>query len=586
MCVFHESLQHFFGFSSFRDAQEDVVRLVHEGVDDVVVLMPTGGGKSLCYQLPAAMGDGLTVVISPLRALIEDQVAALRARGIPTGVLMGGAADRNQATLAQLATYRLLYTTPETLEMNQGLRLELGRVRVDRVVIDEAHCVSSWGHDFRPSFLALRDVRRSFPDVPLLALTATAPKKVELDIIEQLGMQDPTVFRSSYFRPNLELRVELKPRSFQQALRAVVRQHRGECGLVYCATRAKTEQYAAALGVPYYHAGLDAEERSRIQREWHDGTQPVITATIAFGMGIDKPNVRFVVHTALPQSVEQYYQEIGRAGRDGQASRCYLYYSYADKVVAQQMIQKSADTKTKGFVLHQNNILLSMLKFAEDQVTCRHQMICAYFQQRLEPCGRSCDNCRDRKQETLVDVTDTCKAVCHLLMEQPFSKAQLRQRLGKQFRDIDRLLIHLVVHRYLKETVVRSCAGFWMERLHMYKKATHILDATVRIQLPFYEKPAKTARVSAKVAAKVSAAPKGQSSVAGGSDAEDALKAYRRDKAKERNCAAYMVLTNAIIDALVRERPRSLLDLRQIKGIGPKKVDAYGNDLLRLLRDT
>ena len=395
------ALKQYFGFDSFRPLQAEIVRDTLAG-RDVLVLLPTGGGKSLCYQLPAVLDDGLTLVVSPLIALMKDQVDALQAAGVAATFLNSSlepaaAAQRFRALSA--GEVKLLYVSPERLFAPSFLD-QLARWRIVRFAIDEAHCISEWGHDFRPEYRKLAEVRRSFPQVPVIALTATATERVREDICRQLAMREPAVFVASFNRPNLSYRVSAKAKAYPQIL-TLLRERPEESGIIYCLARKTTEDLAARLrldGVAAapYHAGMEQADRSRNQEAFLRDEVRVVCATIAFGMGINKPNVRFVIHHDLPKNLEGYYQETGRAGRDGLPGDCLLLFSPGDRVKQMRFIEEKTDAREREIALAQ---LERVLHYAEGG-ECRRAQLLAHFGEPLggDNCG-GCDNCLSPREQ-------------------------------------------------------------------------------------------------------------------------------------------------------------------------------------------
>ena len=388
-------LKQYFGFSSFRPLQEEIIRDALAG-KDVFALLPTGGGKSLCFQLPALVRDGLTVVISPLIALMKDQVDAMQASGVPATFLNSSlAAGESRPRLRGLhnGEYRLLYVAPERL-MLSGFLDDLKRWNVNLFAIDEAHCISEWGHDFRPEYRQIATLREQFPGVPFMALTATATERVRADIVKQLHLHEPRVYVASFNRPNLTYRVHAKSGAYEQVL-DFIRARPKESGIVYCQSRKTTESVALKLnedGVPAraYHAGLSSDERTKNQELFLRDEVRVVCATIAFGMGINKPNVRFVIHHDLPKNVEGYYQETGRAGRDGLPSECLLLFSAGDVVKQTGFIEEKTDPREQQIAREQ---LQQMVHYAEIS-ECRRASLLDYFGEEFPEtnCG-GCDNC-------------------------------------------------------------------------------------------------------------------------------------------------------------------------------------------------
>ncbi len=393
-------LKRVFGFDTFRPFQRDIIEDSLAG-RDVFALLPTGGGKSLCYQLPALIRPGLTVVVSPLIALMKDQVDAMDVLGMPATCLNSSLeAEESQRRRTQLeqGAYRLLYVTPERL-MLPGFLQDMRRWQVSLIAVDEAHCISEWGHDFRPEYRRLAQLRDVLPDIPILALTATATGRVRDDILRQLRLRDPAVYVAGFNRPNLTYRVVVKDRAHEQ-VRRFVTEHPNESGIVYCQSRKTTESLAKRLnedGIPTkpYHAGLEAAERNRHQELFLRDDIRVITATIAFGMGINKPNVRFVIHYDLPKNLEGYYQETGRAGRDGLAAECLLLFGIGDTVKYARFIEQKPDPNEQVMARRQ---LQEVVQYAES-ARCRRAELLGYFGEefRMDNCA-SCDNCLSPRQ--------------------------------------------------------------------------------------------------------------------------------------------------------------------------------------------
>jgi ATP-dependent DNA helicase RecQ len=389
-----------FGYSSFRPLQEEIITDTLAGLD-VFALLPTGGGKSLCFQLPALAREGLTVVVSPLIALMKDQVEGLQASGVPATFLNSTlSADESRARFRGLyrGEHKLLYIAPERL-MLPGFVERLPELNVKQVAIDEAHCISEWGHDFRPEYRQLAELRPLLPGVPFLALTATATQRVREDIMRLLALQEPRCYTASFNRPNLTYRILPKEKPSEQVVRWV-KDRPDECGIVYCHSRKATESVAEKLragGVSAlpYHAGLDPDVRDKTQEKFLKDKVRVICATVAFGMGVHKPNVRFVLHFDLPKSIEGYYQETGRAGRDGLPGECVLLYSSADAIKQKAFIEEKPDPEEQRIARDQ---LQKMIHYAES-ADCRRETLLAYFGENFTqvPCG-GCDNCLEPRE--------------------------------------------------------------------------------------------------------------------------------------------------------------------------------------------
>jgi ATP-dependent DNA helicase RecQ len=589
-------LHRVFGYDSFRGPQREVVDHVIGG-GDALVLMPTGGGKSLCYQIPALVRDGVGVVVSPLIALMQDQVDALRALGVRAGFLNSTQdPDEQRMVGAEFAAGELdlLYLAPERLRSESTLRL-LERGTISLFAIDEAHCVAQWGHDFRPDYLALSALHERWPDVPRIALTATATEATRAEIATRLNLGDARQVVASFDRPNIQYRIVPKNEPKQQLLALLRTEHAGDSGIVYCLSRTsveRTAEFLTASGITAlpYHAGLDAGTRARHQARFLREDGLVMVATIAFGMGIDKPDVRFVAHLDLPKSVEGYYQETGRAGRDGQPSTAWLAYGLQDVVQQRKLIDSG-----EGDPAHRRRQSLhldAMLALCET-VSCRRVRLLAYFGQEARPCG-NCDTCLTPPEswDGTVAAQKLLSAVFRLRKErrQSFGAGHVIDiLLGKKTakviqHDHDTLSV-FGVGADLREAewrgVVRQLLAQGLVAVEGDHGTLVLTDASAdvlgrRREVPMRREPERVAAAKparrAQVELTAEAAP-----------VFERLRAWRAATAREQGVPAYVIFHDATLREIAGRAPTTLAELASVSGVGENKLAKYGQQILDTL---
>jgi len=585
-----------FGFDSYRPLQREIVEHVVAG-GDAFVLMPTGGGKSLCYQVPALVRPGTAIVVSPLISLMKDQVDALLANGVAAAFYNSAMAEGEaRRTLARLhaGELDLLYVAPERL-MTDAFLDRLRTVPLALFAIDEAHCVSQWGHDFRPEYVALGRLRSLFPGVPLVALTATADEATRADVVAALSLSGAPLFAAGFDRPNIRYTVVEKSAPAEQLL-AFLRERRGDSGIVYCLSRRRTEEVAARLAsagvrAAAYHAGLSAGERTRVQDAFLRDEVAVVVATVAFGMGIDKPDVRFVVHHDMPKTIEGYYQETGRAGRDGMPAEALLLFGMQDVVTAHRLIESGSDPDQVRVELHK---LSAMIGFAESS-SCRRRALLGYFGERLEDDCGNCDVCLDPPAR--YDGTEHARKAlsCVYRVGQRFGARHvadvLRGADTARIRELghDRLstfgigrdlsveawlsILRQLVHGgYLRQDVAAYSV------LKLTPAAGPLLRGERRVELavPREGGRARAARRERRTA----------DGLAVDERLFERLRALRKRLADEQGVPAYVVFADATLAAMAALRPRTAEDMLRVSGVGRVKLDRYGAAFLAAIAES
>ena len=593
-----EVLHRVFGFPAFRGLQKQAVDAVVAG-QDALVLMPTGGGKSVCYQVPALVRPGTALVISPLIALMDDQIAALRQLGVSAGALHSelepGEASR-VSNLLDSGRLDLLYVSPERL-LSPGTLDRLRRRDLSLIAIDEAHCVSAWGHEFRPEYRDLKRLSQIFPGVPRVALTATADPRTRDDILSALDMHGAHVFAASFHRPNLHIAAQPKTGEMTQ-LGAFLKAHAGEAGIIYCGSRAKTERVAdklraQKLAALAFHAGLSPIEKRAALARFRSGEPVVMVATIAFGMGIDRPDVRFVVHLDMPDSPEAYYQQIGRAGRDGERADLLLLYGGEDMARARHWLAQSNAPEAQKAVARQR--LEAMIGLAE-ATSCRTRTLLACFGEALDRSCGHCDACRSpfavfdgtrAAQQALSAVYRTGQVfgVQYLIdvlrgesNDRVERNGHTRLALFGVGRERGETFWRGVLRQLVARGALRSGAGEH-PGLQLTEDARPILRGEVPVMLredgPPATRPSRSAAARA-VSASATAAP-------GSSDVFEALRAWRAETARAQAVPPYVIFHDTVLRDIAAIRPASLDELGRIKGVGASKLERYGVELLRLL---
>ncbi|MFN0035670.1 MAG: DNA helicase RecQ [Saprospiraceae bacterium] len=593
------ALKKYFGYDQFRPLQADIIQAVYDG-RDTLVLMPTGGGKSVCFQVPAITLEGVAVVVSPLIALMKDQVEALSANGIPAAFINSsiGTDQQRNVESALLAGYiKLLYVSPEKL-VSQGFQPLLKRLKISLFAIDEAHCISSWGHDFRPEYTQLKFLKTQFPGIPLIALTATADKLTRKDILAQLGIADSSVFIASFDRPNISLTVRPGQRRFEQVVE-FLKAHPNQSGIIYCLSRKGCEGLAEKLNkhgfrAAHYHAEVPPAQRSKVQEDFINDRTPIICATIAFGMGIDKSNVRFVVHYNLPRNLEGYYQEIGRGGRDGLPADALLFFSYADLMSYREMFEQGdASAEQKELKLAK---LERMYQFAEAPV-CRRKTVLNYFG---EPYDKSCGNCDVCKnppqhfdgtvaaQKALSAILRTNQRVGMSLLTDILRGSQRREILEHRYHEIKTygagkehsyddwlFLLSQMLHVGLIEIAYddHNCLRVTDEGKKILFEGKKIALAMPQPKLKPSEKAALPPRFAEKTKTQILR-----------EELLERLTVLRRDVAVQQGIPPYTLFSDVTLQQMADRRPLSDAEMLEIEGVSERKLQLYGDAFLGEVR--
>lgn len=598
-----QTLKTYFGYDSFRPLQEKIIsRLL--GKKDSLVLMPTGGGKSICYQLPALLMEGTAVVISPLISLMKDQVEAMKANGIPAGALNSANNETENANLRRdclQGKIKLLYISPERLLAEINFLLK--DIRISLFAIDEAHCISQWGHDFRPEYTQMKILKEQFPEIPVIALTATADKITRQDILKQLSLHEPEIFISSFDRPNLSLSVK---RGYEQkekikTILDFIHRHHNQAGIIYCMSRKKTEAVADTLkknGIPatVYHAGLSSEARDKAQNDFINDQVQVVCATIAFGMGIDKSNVRWVIHYNLPKSIESFYQEIGRAGRDGMESDTILFYSLGDIVLLSKFANDSSQQEINLEKLYR------MQEYAEANI-CRRRILLNYFGESSEHNCGNCDICKNPPQhfdgtvivqKALSAIARTGQKIGTRLLVDILKGTGSEEVLDKGY---DRLKTFGVG----REIPARDWYDYLLQMLQLgyfeiaYNENNHlkitesgekVLFGKERADLVVIKHEEKKPKEKKAKGKKAEPAPLLTPASYADEDEDlfESLRVLRKRLADEQGFPAYIVLSDKVLHSLSTIRPTTIEAFGNINGIGEFKKEKYGKEFVALIQ--
>lgn len=598
-----QTLKNYFGYDSFRPLQQDIIQNIL-AQKDTLVLMPTGGGKSICYQLPALLMEGTAIVVSPLISLMKDQVESLQANGIAARALNSSNNETENINLRReclQGKIKLLYISPERLLIETNFLLK--DIQISLFAIDEAHCISQWGHDFRPEYTQLKVLRNQFPKVPIVALTATADKITRKDIVQQLALKDPKIFISSFDRPNLSLEVK---RGYQQKdkMRTIlefIEKHKNECGIIYCMSRSKTENVAAMLmkqGIraTVYHAGLSSDMRDKAQNDFINDRVQVVCATIAFGMGIDKSNVRWVIHYNLPKSIESFYQEIGRAGRDGMESDTLLFYSLGDLVMLSKFATESSQQEINLEKLHR------MQQYAESDI-CRRRILLNYFGETMDhDCG-NCDVCRNPPerfdgtiivQKALSAIARTNQQIgTHMLID--ILKGSANQEL------IDKGYDKLKTYAAGRDIPARDWQDYLLQMLNLgyfeiaYNENNHLKITESGQKVLFGKESAMLVVIKREefVPAKEKRKKKAKEEVLfptpvtfgnENKDLFEELRILRKKLADQQAIPAYIVLSDKTLHLIAIQQPTTIEAFGNINGIGEYKKEKYGKEFIELIK--
>ncbi|SEK40747.1 ATP-dependent DNA helicase RecQ [Aquimarina amphilecti] len=581
------TLKEYFGYDSFRPLQEDIVNSIFNGYDNVVI-MPTGGGKSICYQLPALLLPGITLVISPLIALMKDQVDGLKANGIQAAFVNSSQNENEQQEIYQKLLnkdIRLLYVAPESLSFLDSL---LSQIEISLIAIDEAHCISSWGHDFRPAYTQLGYLKSRFPDTPLIALTATADKATRQDICQQLNITNATQFLASFDRKNLSLEVRPGNKRIEQIINFLENKP-NDSGIIYCLSRKTTEMLAEKLQgqgfiAEAYHAGIPHEKRAKVQESFINDSVQIVCATIAFGMGIDKSNVRWVIHYNLPKNIEGYYQEIGRAGRDGLPSATLLFHSYADVVQLQKFATTSGNQEVQM-------AKLDRMKQYADSLSCRRKILLSYFGELIEEDCGNCDVCKNppsfidgtiiaqkalstvariKEEEPIGTVIDVLRGAQNaIVLDKGYQRIKTYGIASDiSWRDWQQYIIQLINQGYIE------IAFHLNNKLKLTKLSKKVLFENEKVHLANLTELEKIKEKTVLQTKKVSS-----------NTLFDKLRELRLNLAKEAGIPAYQIFNDATLKEMEKVRPMSDDEFMQISGVGKMKMQNYGYQFIKTIID-
>jgi ATP-dependent DNA helicase RecQ len=585
-------LQDTFGYQQFRPGQETIIDTVLDGRDCLVV-MPTGGGKSLCYQIPALVFGGLTVVVSPLISLMKDQVDQLLANGVAAACLNSTQSrEQQQEVLAGCRTgqIRLLYIAPERLMMDNFID-QISHWHLSMIAVDEAHCISQWGHDFRPEYAALGQLRQRLPAVPFIALTATADDTTRADIVRLLGLHDPLIQVSSFDRPNIRYMLMEKFKPLDQLMR-YVQEQRGKSGIIYCNSRAKVEDTAARLqskgiSAGAYHAGLEHQVRAEVQEKFQRDDLQIVVATVAFGMGINKPNVRFVAHFDIPRNIESYYQETGRAGRDGLPAEAMLFYDPADMAWLRKCLEEKPVGQLQDIERHKLN---AMGAFAEAQ-TCRRLVLLNYFGEGRQQSCSNCDICLDppRRYDGLVDAQKALS--CIYRVNQRFGMGYvvevLRGANNQRIRDLqhDKLPVYGIGRDQTHEhwvSVIRQLIHLGVVTQNIAQHSALQLTEAAR---PFLRGEEPLMLAVPRVVA-IKSRSTSQKAFGGNYDRKlfAKLRKLRKAIADEENIPPYVVFNDATLIEMAEQMPLSPGEMLGVNGVGTRKLERFGREFMALIR--
>jgi len=588
-----ELLEHYFGHKEFRPLQEEVIDAILNR-QDALMILPTGGGKSLCYQLPSLIMDGVTVVVSPLLALMHDQVVALRANGIPA-VMLSSMQERAESLQIEQELrenqIKLLYVAPERLTNPYFLRL-LHQLDINFFVVDEAHCVSEWGHEFRENYRQLFLLKEQFPTVAISAFTATATYAVESDIATQLGLDNPKRVRGSLFRSNLTIKSMHRIKDGREQLLAFLKSQAKSAGIIYTLSRKSTEAIAGFLQMrgidaQAYHAGMPTKEKNSVYSDFVSDNIQIVVATIAFGMGIDKSNIRFVVHMTLPKTLENFYQEIGRAGRDGLESETLLLFSTADVVQQKMFIAELPETPYKQ---HAYNKLDSMVRFAQGEV-CRHQSIATYFDDTIQECQDRCDNCLSPEIKR-IDITTPSRKLLSAIFRTNQSYGLhyiidiLRGSKEKRILENhhDKLSVYNIGQEYSKaQWLTIGDRLLELEAVSIGEfKVYHLSEFGAEIIRGLHTIDLREDRLTIK---KESIKKVNHYSDIYDADIFERLRELRKEIAQTNNIPPYIVFSDKTLKELSIELPKNKKQMLEIHGIGEVKFERYGDEFLELIGD-